>query len=179
MLDFLNEHDGVKSIKFILQAGDGEIIGRTRLQKIAYLLNLSGYDDSFEFEYKHYGPFSREVAQAAKFAELAGVLHEDTKPTSWGGTYSIFKLIEGDQISNNVIERGAVSLVEQATNVNSVALELAATAAFLSSEYSDRSWEETKRRKPRKATAINIKLAKDFYRKIQVLDTPAKLPELV
>ena len=94
MLDFLNNHKGVKSIEFILQAASGEIVGRTRLQKIAYLLKLSGCDESFEFEYKHYGPFSRDVAQATDFASLAGVLFEEAKPTSWGGTYSIFKLLE-------------------------------------------------------------------------------------
>jgi len=175
MLDFLNNNDGVKSIKFILQAADGEIVGRTRLQKIAYLLNLSGYDTPFEFEYKHYGPFSRDVAQATSFAELAGVLSEETKPASWGGTYSIFTLTNREDCPE--VDNPVVPLIQEASKVNSIALELAATAAFLSGEY-DNSWDETKRRKPNKATDENIKQAKVFYEKIQKLDTLKELPIL-
>ena len=176
MLDFLNNHEGVKSIKFILQAASGEIVGRTRLQKIAYLLNLSGCDESFEFEYKHYGPFSRDVAQATDFASLAGVLTENSKPTSWGGTYSIFKLSEDNFALDDT--QVSVALVREASGVNSIALELAATAAFLDDAHPD-PWEETKRRKPQKATSENIQAAKSFYAKIQNLETPEKLPVLV
>lgn len=175
MLDFLNEHEGVNSIKLILKAADGEIVGRTRLQKIAYLLKLSGFDNNFEFEYKHYGPFSRDVAQATDFAELAGVLSEETKPASWGGTYSIFKLTnEGIDLE---VDGFMSELVQKASCVNSVVLELAATAAFLSKDY-DNPWKETVRRKPKKATFDNLQKAKSFYQEISGVQTPNQLPAL-
>ncbi len=34
----------------------GRIVGRTRLQKIAYLLELAGFGVGFRFEYRHFGP---------------------------------------------------------------------------------------------------------------------------
>ena len=37
----------------IVAAADGELVGRTRLQKTAFLLELAGLGTGFEFKYKH------------------------------------------------------------------------------------------------------------------------------
>ena len=48
----------------IVSDAGGSLIGRTRLQKIAYLLELSGTGAGFPFEYRHYGPYSEKLATA-------------------------------------------------------------------------------------------------------------------
>ena len=56
-------NDSMKIAAIIRDAG-GEIVGRTRLQKVTYLLTVTGLEDRFSFAYKHYGPFSESVATA-------------------------------------------------------------------------------------------------------------------
>ena len=77
-------------IQIVRDAG-GKVVGRTRLQKIACLLELAGLGSGFSFSYKHYGPFSDELASAARFASVFSNLKEEEKPTSWGGAlFSLF-----------------------------------------------------------------------------------------
>ena len=173
MKELLKEFPGVKSVVSIISTGGGKVVGRTRLQKIAYLLNLAGIDPTFEFEYKHYGPFSADLAQSVDFAKLASLVSEESKSTSWGGFYSVFS---SDAPSDNDVQKK--SLIDLVINAESVVLELAATAAFLHSDFDD-PWLETARRKPNKATTLNISKAKDLYRQLQQLETPQPFPLLV
>ena len=69
----------------IVSAADGEIVGRTRLQKAAFLLELAGLGSGYEFKYKHYGPFSEDLASAVVLAPLLFDLHEDQRQSGWGG----------------------------------------------------------------------------------------------
>ncbi len=50
----------------IVAAAGGELAGRVRLQKTAYLLDIKGLKSGFQFEYHHYGPYSRELDQATR-----------------------------------------------------------------------------------------------------------------
>ena len=47
--------------RLVDEAG-GRLVGRTRLQKVACLAKLAGYLPEFNFEYRHYGPFSEALA---------------------------------------------------------------------------------------------------------------------
>ncbi len=67
----------------IIRDAGGEVVGRTRLQKTAYLLDVAGYGDGFEFRYRHFGPYSDEVAESARTGALLGVLTEKVKSASW------------------------------------------------------------------------------------------------
>jgi uncharacterized protein YwgA len=67
----------------IVRDAGGKVVGRTRLQKIAYLLTVSGLETGFPFQYKHYGPFSDEVAVAAREAGLLGLLAETEQVAAW------------------------------------------------------------------------------------------------
>ena len=42
----------VDKVAEIIRAAGGEIVGRTRLQKVAYLLELAGLGHGFRFEYR-------------------------------------------------------------------------------------------------------------------------------
>jgi uncharacterized protein YwgA len=59
--------DWQKAAEIVRDAG-GRIVGRTKLQKVAYLLELAGLGDGFQFEYRHYGPYSEDLAGAIQMA---------------------------------------------------------------------------------------------------------------
>jgi hypothetical protein len=150
----------------IVRDAGGRIVGRTRLQKIGYLLELSGLGAGFSFEYRHYGPYSEELAVAARNSKLLGLLDEEERPTDWGGFYSVFTVNEAPAV------RGVrPELIGIAADADPIELELAATAAFLSLEGADDPWGETAKRKPEKA--------KRLYRRLQKIKTPTRLPRIV
>src|SRR5580693_3962979 len=74
----------------IVHDAGGEVVGRTRLQKIAYLLELAGLGEGFDFEYRHYGPYSDQLAAATRLAGAFGLIKEEERPTAWGGFYSVY-----------------------------------------------------------------------------------------
>src|SRR5262245_22141607 len=82
----------LQAVARIIQDAGGELVGRTRLQKIAFLTQLAGFANDFVFEYRHYGPYSEDLAQAMEFAVLLGPLQEEEKLADWGGRYSVYKL---------------------------------------------------------------------------------------
>lgn len=166
-----------RAASLIADAG-GELVGRTRLQKVAYLSQLAGFSDDFDFEYRHYGPFSEELADAMKLATGMRLVTEEERSTDWGGWYSVFKSVRG-----GTSEYDRKRFLEAAAKVGAIELELAATAAFLFSVEGFGSihgdpWEETARRKPEKAADGRIELAKAAYRRIRALPTPVPLPDI-
>ena len=68
-------------------------------------------------------------------------------------------------------------ILQVTVKANPVARELAATAAFLAIEGNPNPWAETQRRKPEKADRF-LDSAKDLYRQLRLVDTPAALPEI-
>jgi uncharacterized protein len=87
--------DRLNHIAQVVRDAGGEIVGRTKLQKTFYLLTLAGFEDQFRFGYKHYGPFSEELAEAADLAAAFDVISEHQKSASWGGTYSVYGTTPG------------------------------------------------------------------------------------
>ena len=160
----------------IVRDSGGRVVGRTRLQKIAFLFELTGVGDGFAFEYRHYGPYSEELTIATRNAQLLDMLNEEEIPTSWGGFYSIFTT---DAAPNDGVAKSRVKLAKVASAADSVALELAATAAFLASEGDQDPWGETIRRKPEKAQDGKIDEAVELYRELLAIKTPNSLPRIV
>jgi uncharacterized protein len=68
----------------IIQDAGGELVGRTRLQKVAYLTQLAGFGDEFEFEYRHCGPFSEDLARGMAIAAAFGQVKEVEREADWG-----------------------------------------------------------------------------------------------
>ena len=75
----------VQSVVELLQEADGELTGRTRLHKTVCLLELAGEDLGFSFSYRHYGPYSENLASAVSFARDLGLIEEEEVSTRWGG----------------------------------------------------------------------------------------------
>ena len=160
----------------IVRDAGGRIVGRTRLQKLAYLLELSGLGDGFAFEYHHYGPYSEELSRAVRHAALFGLLKEEEHATSWGGFYSIYTT---SSPSDLMPDSARYQLARQAAAADPIQLELAATAAFLATEGITDPWEMTAKLKPEKAECGNLQKAKFLYQKLAQVKAPRPLPNVV
>lgn len=165
----------IEEVVRIVAAADGELVGRTRLQKTAFLLELAGLGSGYRFAYKHYGPFSEDLASAVDAAPLLFDFEETQKRSGWGGSYSVFS-------SHAKYEGGGDDpyrmLVSVAKSANPIALELAATAAYLASVGEADPWGETERRKPEKTTDGRLGLAKTLYGRLKSLPLPESLPDI-
>lgn len=165
----------------LIQAAGGEIVGRTKLQKIIYLLNLSGSFPGLSFEYRHYGPYSDDLTDALRSAKAFGLISEDEKVAGWGGRYSIFRSLSGQSLpSPNRFELEPLSsFVRKAASIGSIELELAATAAFLkAAEGIENPWVETAKRKPEKASPERLAAAQSAYSELLALAPAGSLPDL-
>lgn len=162
----------------IVEDAGGELVGRTRLQKVAYLMHLAGYGDTFSFEYRHYGPYSEELAQAMEIATILGPVNESERTAGWGGRYSIYSVECASP------ETDKTRFVRAAKDFDAVELELAATAAYLyEAEGIGRvkkgnPWQETSRRKPTKAKEGRLHRAAAAYKELRKLPTDRELPDL-
>jgi uncharacterized protein YwgA len=156
----------------IVRAAGGSLTGRTRLQKTFYVLEMAGFLDGFDFEYRHYGPYSEDLSQAVQFARMAGALTEEEKRAAWGGMYSIFRATgPAPRIRAEMQQMIDVSIA-----ANPIELELAATAVYLFREGYRQPWDETAKRKTDKAQYVAD--AKQLYAKLAGIRAPSPLPDL-
>jgi hypothetical protein len=170
------KRDSQKAADIIADAG-GEVVGRTRLQKLGYLLELTGLGEGFQFQYRHYGPFSEDLASATRDATLLKLVTEEEKPAIWGGSFSVYRVTH--QKKSGTVDVSRQQLAKLATEADPIELELAATAAFLHSvEGVGDPWGETARRKPEKVEGGRLEKAKALYRKLAGVQTPKRLPEI-
>lgn len=159
----------------IVRDAGGYIVGRTKLQKIAYFLEVAGIGAGFHFRYKHYGPYSEQLASAAQHASALKLITEHECVANWGGLYSTFhSCISADPAPNPA----RIRIANEMVNADAVELELAATALFLAKEGFTDPWTETARRKPDKADAGRLDKAKQLYQRLRAVQTPRPLPAL-
>lgn len=166
---------GRSDVASIISDAGGRVVGRTKLQKIAYFLEAAGLGSGFDFEYRHYGPYSEDLTDAARLEKFFGDLEETEAPASWGGTYSIYTTSRPTPDSSSPRKQ----LISITANADSIALELAATAAFLAAEGHPEPWEETARRKPEKASSSRLGAAKTLYCSLLRIRTPRALPSIL
>ena len=157
----------------IIRDAGCQIIGHTRLHKIAYLLDAVGYGDGFHFSYKHFVPYSKGVADSAMMGVLLGYIAEEEQQAAWGGIYSIFSV---DAQSDDSVPISRRKLACQTNKSDTVALELAATAVFLSEDYND-PWFETARRKPLKIKSGRLEKARSLLAELRMIEVPKPLPD--
>lgn len=164
----------------IVRDAGGKVIGRTRLQKVAYLLELAGLGTGYRFEYRYYGPYSEKLAEDIRAAWAFDMVVETERLASWGGTYSIF---ESTPEAGEPDSGSRARFAQETAKIDAIELELAATAAYLRAEerYDD-PWEETRRRKPDKASEERITAAKHVFQELKELQrslkTPRELPDI-
>ena len=172
-------YDLHKKAAAIVSDAGGRLVGRTRLQKIAYLMQLSGFSREFPFEYRHYGPYSEELAEAMEIAVGLEIVDEKEQKSASGAWYSIYRTNAAEKTNDRT------RFVAAAAKIGAIELELAATAAFLYAEegYGKGSkadpWVITAQRKRSKATKARLRRAKEAYTELLRIDTPKKLPPII
>lgn len=166
-------NDAQRVVAIVRDAG-GRVVGRTRLQKIGFILEVAGLGTGFTFKYKHYGPYSEELSAASRIAVVVGLMQETEQPASWGGLYSTFSTASPSDQNVPLARR---QIAQATVNADAVELELAATALFLAREGLQNPWAETARRKPDKA-AGRLEQAKVLYSQLRQIQTPRPLPQI-
>jgi uncharacterized protein len=164
-----------QKVAAIVRDAGGKIVGRTRLQKVGYLLTVAGLESGVAFSYKHYGPFSEDLATSAREADLLGLINETEYQATWGGTYSVYTV--GGSSPPDVAP-ARIQLAREAAAADAVELELAATAVYLYREGYEHPWAETERRKPEKADPGTLRKAKALYHNLAQIQTPTRLPSI-
>jgi hypothetical protein len=166
----------LQKVADIVRDAGGRIVGRTRLQKLAYLLELSGLGGGFPFEYHHYGPYSEELSIAVRNAALLGHLKEEEHATNWGGFYAVYTTSTPSDLTP---DSARFQLARQAVSADPIQLELAATAAFLANEGIADAWTMTAKLKPEKSGEGNLDQAKTLYQRLSRINTPRALPDIL
>ena len=142
----------IAATQIICDAG-GELVGRTRLQKVTYLAQLAGFGQEFDFEYRHYGPFSEDLARGMEIAAALGPVKEEEQQAGWGGRYSIYTLRK---------PTAAFLFIQEG----------------IGNGKPGNPWHETRLRKPDKSSDGRLERAAAAYEKLRALPTPTRLPEL-
>ena len=150
----------------LIQLSGGEVVGRTRLQKEAYLLDQCGAALGLSFTYHYYGPYSFELADGWEDARIEGRIKIDEQIGGYGVPYSIFTLKDCGRDPDNLgglPAADASARLEKMKKVSDIVLELAAATVYLKEEgYGERAIKELRIRKPLKATKELIEKATDL-----------------
>ena len=143
--------DREEVVAAVIAAAGGQLIGRVRLQKTVYLLDRLGLNSGFDYDYHHYGPYSRDVDNATVDAKAFNLIDEEFEHRrSDGAMYSIFKLKAGAKAEafGQLGPDRAAELVKLLANTNVTVLELAATIDWLCHREVEADWRrEIKKRK--------------------------------
>jgi uncharacterized protein YwgA len=145
--------DREEIVAAVISAAGGELTSRVRLQKCVYLLDRLGLCSGFDYDYYHYGPYSRDLDNAMADAEAFDLIEESfAHRMSDGARYSVFKLKtnvkpESDAYGKLGLER-AQQLAQKFATTNVTILELAATIDWVCKEEKIADWrrEVTKRK---------------------------------
>ena len=162
----------------------GKLLGRTRLQKGAYLLHCCGANLDLRFEYYHYGPFSFELAEGcldSRADELLGIAEHQGLRAVYGIFTTDSNSRPPDGISDLTAARARL-LVERMKQETGLVLEIAATIVFFRDRGMDMqaALAETKARKSIKASKERLDKAMRLLRDLRLCDaTAAAAPEPV
>lgn len=153
----------------LIALNGGQLVGKTRLQKEVYLLQECGIGDFFDFEYHYFGPFSAELAEAADFAEVSGMVRVEEKYGHYDVPYSEFTTgVEEPERLGKLDATSARSLLRMLDSRSAVTLELAATLRFLRNEgvaEADLD-DQVATLKPQKASRARLAEAHDLLREL-------------
>ena len=84
-------------------SSNGVIEGRTRLEKLVYLLqNISRVDFTYRFIPYHYGPYSRELVEDLDQLNEFGLIEEVVSPQETVTRYDYVLTTEGEQLAKEI-----------------------------------------------------------------------------
>jgi uncharacterized protein YwgA len=148
------------AVKEIIENAGGRISGKTRLQKTTYFLESRGAGYGFEFDYHYYGPYSEDLTVATLDAAALALIEIVAEPATLGSSYSVFVAREPQSDRTNATSR-LREILGKLAKYDTTSLELAATVDFLTKNgCASDPWEETRRRKPLKASEERLNSAR-------------------
>lgn len=128
-----------QALLMLIDAHDGKIESRIRLQKEIFLLQWLGHSALAElhFSYHHYGPYSRELSDVLHDTVLAKLIDEDREELGNGYTRYTYSLTGAGQqaIGSSGNGRMPAAPVKLLRSVHWRTLELVATVLFLEEEH--------------------------------------------
>ena len=156
----------------VVNAAPGhKLASRVRLQKTVYLLQALGFDNSLQFQYYHFGPYSRELDLALSEAKESELVRESReRRQSDGATYSLFEAISSHEHDGfGKLQQRAEELIAKFTTTNVTVLELAATAHWLGNGERIADWRtEIVRRKGVKTENGRLERAIDLLTELEL-----------
>ena len=168
-----------REVVHIVAAAGGEFIGRMKLQRTAYFLELAGLGRGYKFPYTRRGPFSEELDMDIDSACVIYDIHEERKthPQDSLIEYSVFTTNVGYQPYD---EWGDAykRLVSVAKDSNSVVIVLAAEAAFYGNEGEEDPWGRTEWRNEFMKDGDWFERARELYARFKELSLPRPLPDI-
>jgi len=154
----------------VIHLNGGKLVGKTRLQKTFYFLELYGLGSGLDFQYHHYGPYSEDLSLGVDDAVALDVLSLDWKVGN-NSPYAVFSVASHGSLRDDDKTKSRKIVLSVLDKYDSVSLELAATADFLSKVgYEDDPWAETRLRKSTKATGDRMEKAKALLSELQSLN---------
>ena len=158
----------------VVAAAGGELTSRVRLQKSVYLLDRLGLKSGFEYDYYHYGPYSRDLDNAMADAEAFDLIEECfARRASDGARYSIFKLKPDAQLKAGAYgglgQEKTRALAKRFVKTNVTVLELAATIDWVWREEKIADWRsEVRKRKSSKVEHGRLDRAVELLRELNL-----------
>lgn len=146
-------------------AGEDGLKGRKRLQKVVYFLQYAGCPLNCDYTLHHYGPYSRDVADACDEMVAAKLLDESGGPSeSTSYTYTLFPATRGylEHVPHQDLERFK-TLGEALITEKLWSLELGSTILYFYDQTGDWDTAFTKacayKKKPTESDASQNALA--------------------
>lgn len=160
----------------------GKLVGRTRLQKQAYLLHRCGGNLGLRFNCHRYGPCCFELVGGLNDARAEGRIEIEERIGRHGVAYAVCRSGERagtPQCLGDLEADGARNLPNEIKGISEIVLELAATIVFQRDEWDcfgkDKTSpvEETRKRKPLKATDGRMSGAQNLLHELGLNSMPA------
>lgn len=125
-----------------IMTGSQRIVGRTKIQKIAYLVNICGWNVFTDFEYHYYGPYSETLSSELVSLVENKWVRERQEITEQGNSLYIYSLdrdntnrletlIERARRQDELVVEKTLGLIGQLEDLSSDDLEIMATLVFI------------------------------------------------
>jgi len=155
----------------IVSLNGGKVVGKTRLQKMIYLLDQCGLNSGCRYDYHYYGPFSPEIAEAAEDACALQLLSYSESFGFHAVPYGVYETASKVEIPDKIGALSVEAILGKLWNLekySAIELELAATIVYLREHGSVEPERDLASLKPRKATDERVSRAKQLLRDLDL-----------
>ncbi|MCC6575009.1 MAG: hypothetical protein IT462_14625 [Planctomycetes bacterium] len=149
---------------------NGEVVGRTRLQKTVWLLQRLGLPTEYSYMIHFYGPYSEGLHAEVGLLENLGIVEESPMMTRGGEPYFVAKVTQRKGLPVEQLDERVKKAIPVLESANSIVLELAATYdAFRDQGDShDDAVQRVKRKKGSKCDNGNLEQALELLERLEL-----------